>query len=147
MPVNLTNLQERTKATAEEVQQAQSGAPELRTAVFTGSLANTGTATLAALDALGGTIHNLKVKVWISGATAGLGITPHRFITSLTNPVTFAEQAVPTLGAIHVLGGAAVEDYSNMAGDVPEGLQAELRMDSNGNDSALTFEVYVSYEQ
>lgn len=129
----------------EAIQQAVHGILTPYQATFTGNLSNAGTATIIALDALGGIMKRIEIKVWISGATAGLGITPQWFVTSYGAPVTFVQQSVPSLGAQHALAAAAVEEYA--VGDLPEGLQAELRIASNGNDSGLTFKATVTYEQ
>lgn len=114
-------------------------------ATFTGNLANAGDATLVALDATGGVMKRIRIKVWYSGATAGLGITPQWYVTRYGALVTFVQQTVPSLGAQHALAAATVEEYE--VGDLPEGLQGELRVNSAGNDSALTFEATVTYEQ
>ncbi len=126
------------------IQQAVNGQPALVQATFTGNLANAGSATLVALDALGGAMRNIRIKVFISGATAGAaGITPGWYVTRYANLITFTQQTVPSLGVQHDLAAAVVEDYE--VSDLPEGLQAELRMASDGDDSALTFEATVTY--
>lgn len=140
VPVKVREIQQDVQA----VQQAVHGQPASQQATFTGNLANTATATLVALDALGGAMRNIRVKVFYSGATAGLGITPQWFVTRYAAPTTFTQQTVPSQGAQHVLAAATVEDYE--VGDLPEGLQAELRVASNSNDSALAFEATVTYE-
>lgn len=127
----------------EGLSQKLSGELALKQASFTGNLSNAGTAVIAHLDATGGAIKGIRIKVFISGVTAGLGITPGWFVTRYAAPTTFTQQTVPSLGAQHVLPAAAVEDYD--VGDLPEGLQGELRIDSNGNDSALTFEATITY--
>ena len=126
------------------IQQAVNGQPEPQQATFTGSLANTATATIIALDALGGAIRNIRVKTFISGAAAGAGITPKWFVTRYDALTAFIQQTVPSLGEQHALAAAVVEDYEVC--DLPEGLQAELRIDSAGDDSALTFEATITYE-
>lgn len=119
--------------------------PVLKEATFTGSLANIGTATMVALDALGAAMRKIRIKVFISGAVAGAGITPRWFVTRYSALGTFTEQTVPSLGAQHAPAAAVVEDYS--VGDLPDGLKGELRMDSAGNDAGLTFEAVVVYQQ
>ena len=127
------------------VDQKVAGELVLKQATFTGNLSNAGSATIIALDALGGTIKDIRLKVWISGATAGLGITPGWYVTRYGALVTFVQQTVPSLGAQHALAAATVEDYE--VGDLPDGLQGELRIASAGNDSALTFEATITYLQ
>mgnify|MGYP001592010791 FL=1 len=131
------------------VQQAVNLLPEQVTAVFTGSLSNAGTATIAALDAFGKAKRNVKASVFISGATDGLGITPHWSKTTHNDLTTFVEQTVPSLGAQHALAGAVIENYppTGHLGDVPEDCQGQLTIDSNGNDSGLTYICYLSYEE
>ncbi len=125
------------------LQQELSGGLVLKQATFTGSLANAGSATIAALDALGGAMKDIRIKVWISGDPAGAGITPGWFATRYGALGTFVQQTVPTLGAQHDPGAATVEDYE--VGDLPEGLQGELRIASAGDDSGLSFEASVTY--
>jgi len=126
------------------VQQAVNGQPVLLQSTFTGNLSNAGSATICALDALGGAMRNIRAKVFISGAVAGAGITPGWYGTRYGDLVTFTQQTVPSLGAQHAPAAAVVEDYE--VEDLPEGLQGELRIASAGNDSALTFEATVTYE-
>lgn len=145
MAVNDTALQEEIKALSKAIETNISGRLEPKQATFTGNLANAGDATLVALDATGGVMKRIRIKVWISGATALLGITPQWFVTRYGDLITFTQQTVPSLGAQHALAGAVVEDYE--VGDLPEGLQGELRVNSNGNDAALTFEATVTYEE
>ncbi len=144
MGVNDTALQEEIKARVVAVETNVSGRLEPKQATFTGNLANAGNATLVALDATGGVMKRIRIKVWISGATAGLGITPQWFVTRYGALVTFVQQTVPSLRAQHALAGAVVEEYE--VGDLPVGLQGELRVNSNGDDSALTFEATATYE-
>ena len=125
------------------IQQAVHGQPSLRQATYTGNLANAGSATIIALDALGGAMRGIRVKVFISGAVAGAGITPGWYATRYAALGTFTQQTVPSLGAQHAPAAAVVEDYE--VGDLPEGLQGELRIASAGNDSALTFEAVVTH--
>lgn len=127
------------------IQQGVNGIPVIQQSVFTGNLANAGSATICALDAIGAPMRGIRVKVFISGATAGLGITPAWHVTRYAALTTFTEQTVPSLGAQHILVAAVVEDYS--VGDLAEDLRGELRIASNGNDAALTFEAVVTYEQ
>ena len=143
MGVNDTALLETNKTNILAVDQKVAGSLILKQATFTGNLANAGSATIAALDALGGAMKDIKIKVWISGATAGAGITPGWFVTRYGALVTFVQQTVPSLGAQHVLAAAVVEDYE--VGDLPDELQGELRIASAGNDAALTFEATVTY--
>lgn len=131
-------------ADVDAIQQGVDGLLTPYQATFTGNLSNAGTATIIALDALGGVMKRIEIKVRISGATAGAGITPGWYVTSYGAPVTFVQQTVPSLGTQHALAGTTVEDYA--VGDLPEGLQGELRIASAGDDSALTFEATVSYE-
>lgn len=145
MGVNPTALQEKIDINVLAVDQKVAGSLVLKQATFTGNLSNAGTATIAALDATGGPMKDIKIKVYYSGATAGLGITPQWFATRYGSLITFTQQNVPSLGAQHVLAGAIVEDY--LVGDLPSELQGELRVNSAGNDSALTFEATVTYLQ
>lgn len=145
MGANDTALLEKNRDNILAVDQKVAGSLILKQATFTGNLSNAGSATIAALDALGGAMKDIKIKVWISGATAGLGITPGWFVTSYGAPVTFVQQTVPSLGAQHALAAATVEDYE--VSDLPEGLQGELRIASAGNDSGLSFEATVTYLQ
>lgn len=143
MSVNPTAVEEKIDSNVLANEQKLAGSLVLRQATFTGNLTNGGSATIAALDALGGTMKDIRVKVYISGATAGLGITPGWFVTTYAAPVTFTEQTVPSLGAQHTLAAAVIEEYE--VGDLPEDLQGELRIASNGNDAALTFEATITY--
>jgi len=145
MAVNDTELLEKNRDNIVAVDQKVSGSLVLKQATFTGSLTNAGDAIIAALDAVGGAMKDIRIKVWISGATALLGITPGWFVTRYGAPVTFVQQTVPTLGAQHILAGAVVEDYA--VGDLPDGLQGKLQINSNGNDAGLTFEATVTYLQ
>ncbi len=145
MGTNETALLEKNRDNILTVDQKVAGELVLKQATFTGNLSNAGSATIAALDALGGAMKDIRIKVWISGDTALLGITPGWFVTRYGAPVTFVQQTVTSLGAQHDTGGAVVEDYD--VGDLPEGLQGELRISSNGDDSALTFEATVTYLQ
>lgn len=138
-------LQETIRDDVKATDQAVNEQPVIHQAAFSGNLSNAGSATVAALDALGGPMKNVRVKVRMSGATAGLGITPGWYMTSFGAPVTFVQQTVPSLGAQHAVAAALYEDYE--VGDLPEDIQGELRIASNGNDSALTYEATVTYEQ
>ena len=129
----------------DDIGQALNAAIPLVQATFTGNLSNVGSATICALDALGGAMRGIRVKVFISGDTALLGITTGWYATRYSALATFTQQTVPSLGAQHDTGAAVVEDYE--VGDLPEGLQGELRIASHGTDSALTFEAIVTYEQ
>jgi len=149
VPANGVSLAEVIREIYDDVlvnEQKLSGGLVLKQATFTGSLANAGSATIAALDALGGAMKDIKIKIWISGATAGAGITPGWFVTRYGAPVIFVEQTVPSLGAQHTLAAAVVEGYNDV-GDLPDGLQGELRIASAGNDSGLTFEATITYLQ
>lgn len=141
--VNETRVLEENKRDIGGIDQKVAADLLLRQATFTGNLSNAGSATIAALDALGGAMKDIRIKVWISGATVGLGITPGWFVTRYGALTTFVEQTVPSLGAQHALAAAVVEDYD--VRDLPEGLQGELRIASAGNDSALTFEATITY--
>ena len=143
MGVNPTAVQEKIDTNVLAVDQKVAGSLVLKQATFTGNLTNAGTATIAALDALGGAMKDIRIKVWISGAAAGAGITPQWFVTSYGALLTFVQQTVPSLGVQHAPAAAVVEDYE--VGDLPDGLQGELRIDSAGDDSALTFEATVTY--
>lgn len=145
MSVNPTALLEAMLALAKAIETNVSGRLNPVQVTFTGNLANAGDATLVALDATGGVMKRIGIKVWYSGATAGAGITPTWHVTRYGALVTFVQQTVPSLGAQHALAAAVVEDYE--VRDLPVGLQGELRVNSAGNDSALTFEAEVTYEQ
>ncbi len=125
------------------VNQMAAGALTPKQARFTGNLSNAGSATIAALDALGGSMKDIKVRVYISGAVAGPGITPGWFTTRPGDLVTFTEQIVPSLGGQHAPATAVIEMYE--VGDLAEGLQGEIRIASAGNDSGLTFDAVVTY--
>lgn len=145
-PANGVSIAEALRETYNDViaiQQAVNGQPALVQATFTGNLANAGTATICALDALGGAMRGIRVKVWISGAVAGAGITPGWYVTRYSALGTFTQQTVPSLGAQHAPAAAVVEDYE--VGDLPDGLQGELRIASAGDDSGLSFEATVTY--
>ena len=145
MGVNPTAVQEEIKALSKAIETNVSGRLNPVQATFLGSLGNGADVTFGALDATGGVKKRVRWKVRYSGATAGLGITPKWYVTSYGLPVTFDQQTVPSLGAQHALAGITVEDYE--VGDLPEGLQGELRVNSNGNDSARTFEATASWEE
>lgn len=143
--VNDARVLEENKRDISAVDQKIAGGLVLKQATFSGNLSNAGSATVAALDALGGAMKDIRVKVWISGAVAGAGITPGWYVTRYGALTTFVQQTVPSLGAQHAPAAAVVEDYE--VGDLPEGLQGELRIASAGNDSALTYEATVTYWQ
>ncbi len=153
MGVNETRILEETLKSTSGVDQKVAGLLAPKQVTFTGSLTNAGTATVAALDAVGGTMRRISFTVYYSGAVAGLGITPRVFVTSYGAPVTFVELQMPNLpgnpviGSQHAFAAARYEIYPvGQYQDLPAGLQMELRVDSNGDDSGVTYEATVTYE-
>jgi len=112
----------------------------LVTAFGSGTLADTAEQTLCSLDAVGGTKKDVKVAVYLAGATVG-NIQERWYLTSVAAPAVFVRKYPEN--AAHNPGAAAV--LTREFGDVPEGLQLQFRIDSAGNDDALEYEVELSY--
>lgn len=112
----------------------------LVTAFGSGTLADTAEQTLCSLDAIGGTKKDVKVTVYLAGATAA-NIQERWYLTSVAAPATFVLKHPEN--AAHNPGAAAV--LTREFGDLPEGLQLQFRIDSAGNDDALEYEVELSY--
>lgn len=126
---------------AEQIAELIASDMSLVTAFGTGSLANTGQATLASLDAISGTKKDVKVTAYLDGATVG-NIEECWYLTSIAAPTTFVKK-FPILTA-HNPAAAAV--LQREFGDVPEGLQLQYRIDSGvNNDSGVHYESEMTY--
>ncbi len=103
---------------------------QVETVYANGDCAN-GDATMFALDALGGTIRNIKVNVHQDGASAG-NISIVWKVTSFTSPLTFTERGIPVVVAVNP---GAASNIRGEFGDLPEGLQLQCIFRSAGDDT------------
>lgn len=131
-----TEQDDRAEQTAELIAKDMTLVP----AFGSGTLADTAEQTLCSLDAIGGTKKDVKVTVYLAGATVG-NIQERWYMTSVAAPATFVLKHPEN--AAHNPGAAAV--LTREFGDLPEGLQLQFRIDSAGNDDALEYEVELSY--
>ncbi|KKN44457.1 hypothetical protein LCGC14_0693040 [marine sediment metagenome] len=116
--------------------------PQVHTVYATGDMINIGDATMFALDALAGTVRNVRVKVHVDGASAG-NISIVWFATSITTPLTFTERVLPVPVTVNP-GGAS--DLEAEFGDLPEGLQLQCMIRSAGDDSGIDYFGELTYE-
>jgi len=88
--------------------------------------------TTHAIDAIGGTIRNVVVDLYLI-LDAAATYTPTVHGTSIEAPTTFVQEAIPSISTIAT--PAADRRYRYELGDVAEGLQKEFRIaqDDNGN--------------
>ena len=110
--------------------------------IVTGNCADTAEATCAAIDALNGPIKDIKATIYVDGATAG-NITPKWYVTSVNAPTTFAVALAPAPSAQNPGAAACIGAYE--FGDLAEGLQLELRLDSAGDDSGIDYFAELTY--
>ena len=108
----------------------------------TGDCADTAEATCIALDALAGPYKDVKATIYLDGATAG-NITPIWYMTSINAPETFVAALAPAPSAQNPAAASFLGSYE--FGDLPEGLQLELRLSSAGDDSGIDYYVELTY--
>jgi len=81
--------------------------------------------TIHALDAIGGAIRNVVVEFFLDDDAAAT-FTPAIYKTSMADPTTFVIENIPSISTIAT--PAADGRYRYDCGDVPEGLQMEVRV-------------------
>lgn len=129
-------------ATIDDAYDALASELVLKQAFYTGDCADTAEATVAALDALAGPMKDIKATIYVDGATAG-NITPIWYVTSVHAPLTFTQALAPAPAAQAPAAAACLGSYE--FGDLAEGLQLELRLDSAGNDAGIDYYVEMTH--
>lgn len=142
--VNQTRLNENTLRDLEAVQQAVNEELVLTTLFNTTQTVRNATVILFELDAIGGTIKNIKFGFYLAAdAAATFTVTVSK--TRAGDLITFVQDAVKTWT---IATPASARWYTYEAGDLEEDLQmrVSIAQDNLGNannacDAALTMEV------
>ncbi len=141
MAVNLTELVENIKRDLAAVQQAINGQLTLVTVFFSGNTSVGGSVTLFALDALGGSIKDIKVNFFLDDEAAAT-FTPTWHKTRAADLITFTQEAIPAIAAIALPAADRVYRYD--LGDLAEGLQGEFRLAQDGLGGANPYDGFVT---